>query len=181
MGTAPDGTNLLVAEPVCLPRLRVIQKPMFKVFSGWGKFVRAADGQSIVELALCLPLLVFGVVGGADLARAYALQIAVENGSRAGAEAYAISSSDVRTIGQARQAAVDEINRTPSAAATVLMVQVTTTLADGTVVLPADCAPTIAAPCYVNVRVQYNWKTLVSWPLIPNSGTFDRTTSMRTY
>ena len=133
----------------------------------------------MVELALCLPLLVFGVVGGADLARAYALQIAVENGSRAGAEAYAISSSDVRTIGQAQQATIDEINRTPTAAATILMVQVSTTLGDGTVV--PNCAPTIAAPCYVNVRVQYNWRTLVAWPLIPNSGTFDRTTSMRTY
>jgi Flp pilus assembly protein TadG len=152
---------------------------MNRVFSAWGRFAKAADGQSIVELALCLPLLVFGVVGGADLARAYALQIAVENGSRAGAEAYAISSSDVRTIGQAQQAAVDEINRTPTAAATTLMVQVSTTLADGTAV--ANCAPTIAAPCYVNVRIQYSWRTLVAWPMIPNSGTFDRTTSMRTY
>jgi Flp pilus assembly protein TadG len=149
------------------------------VVSAWGRFAKAADGQSIVELALCLPLLVFGVVGGADLARAYALQIAVENGSRAGAEAYAISSSDVRTPGQAQDAAIAEINRTPTAAATALMVQVSTTLADGTVVV--NCAPTIAAPCYVNVRVQYNWRTLVAWPLIPNSGTFDRTTSMRTY
>jgi Flp pilus assembly protein TadG len=152
---------------------------MNRVFSAWGRFAKAADGQSIVELALCLPLLVFGVVGGADLARAYALQIAVENGSRAGAEAYAISSSDVRTIGQAQQATIDEINRTPTAAATTPMVQVSTTLADGTAV--ANCAPTVAAPCYVNVRVQYNWRTLVAWPLVPNGGTFDRTTSMRTY
>ena len=83
------------------------------VFSAWGRFAKAADGQSVVELALCLPLLVFGVVGGADLARAYALQIAVENGSRAGAEAYAITSSKVRTIGEAQQATVDEINRRP--------------------------------------------------------------------
>src|SRR5947207_7819983 len=100
---------------------------MFSLHARWERFWKAADGQSIIELALCLPLLVFGVVGGADLARAYALQIAVENGSRAGAEAYAISSSDVRTIAQAQQAAVDQINRTPSAAATELMVQVTTT------------------------------------------------------
>jgi Flp pilus assembly protein TadG len=150
-----------------------------RVISAWGRFWEAADGQSIVELALCLPLLVFGVVGGADLARAYALQIAVENGSRAGAEAYAISSSDVRTTGQAQDAAVAEINRTPTAAATTLMVQVSTTLADGTVV--ANCAPTVAIPCYVNVRIQYAWHTLVAWPFIPNSGTFDRATSMRTY
>jgi len=148
------------------------------VVSAWGRFAKAADGQSVVELALCLPLLVFGVVGGADLARAYALQIAVENGSRAGAEAYAITSSAVRTTGEAQQAAIDEINRTPTAAATTSMVTVSTTLADGT----TSCSSTsLAAPCYVNVRIQYDWHTLVAWPLIPNSGTFDRTTSMRTY
>jgi len=151
---------------------------MNRVFSAWGRFAKAADGQSIVELALCLPLLVFGVVGGADLARAYALQIAVENGSRAGAEAYAISTSSVRTPGEAQQAAIDEINRTPTAAATISMVQVSLTLADGTT---ACNTTSLAAPCYVNVRVQYNWRTLVAWPMIPNSGTFDRTTSMRTY
>jgi Flp pilus assembly protein TadG len=151
---------------------------MNRVFSAWGRFWKASDGQSIVELALCLPLLVFGVVGGADLARAYALQIAVENGSRAGAEAYAIAVSNVRTPGEAQQAAIDEINRTPTAAATTGMVQVTTTLADGT----TSCISTsLAAPCYVNVRVQYDWHTIVAWPLIPNGGTFDRTTSMRWY
>ena len=151
---------------------------MNRVFSAWGRFARAADGQSIVELALCLPLLVFGVVGGADLARAYALQIAVENGSRAGAEAYAISTSDVRSVLQTQTATIQEINRTPTAAATTSMVSVSFTLADGTT---ACNTTSLAAPCYVNVRVQYNWRTLVAWPMIPNSGTFDRTTSMRTY
>jgi len=151
---------------------------MNRVFSAWGRFWKATGGQSIVELALCLPLLVFGVVGGADLARAYALQIAVENGSRAGAEAYAITAAAVRTTAEAQQATIDEINRTPTAAATFSMVTVTTTLADGV----TTCNTTsLAAPCYVNVRVQYNWRTLVAWPMIPNSGTFDRTTSMRTY
>jgi Flp pilus assembly protein TadG len=150
---------------------------MFSLGAAWGSSWKAADGQSIVELALCLPLLVFGVVGGADLARAYALQIAVENGSRAGAEAYAITS--IPTALEAQQAAVDEINRTPTAAATTAMVQVTTTLTDG--VTACVSASTIATPCFVNVRVQYNWQTLVAWPLIPNHGTFDRTTSIRTF
>lgn len=177
MGTAPDRTKCLVPARVGLPKLRVIKEPVNRLFSAWGRFAKAAEGQSIVELALCLPLLVFGVVGGADLARAYALQIAVENGSRAGAEAYAIASS-VRTTGEAQVAAIQEINRTPTAAADVSMVQVTLEQL-GVVVL--TCSPTIAAPCYVNVRVQYNWRTLVAWPLVPNSGTFDRTTSMRTY
>jgi Flp pilus assembly protein TadG len=161
---------------VCLSRLVVIRE-MFSRHTAWGRFWKATDGQSMVELALCLPLLVFGLVGGADLARGFALQIAVENGSRAGAEAYAITS--IPTAAEAQLAAVEEINRTPTAAANASMVQVTKTLADGT--LAPNCASTIAVPCYVNVRVQYVWRTLVAWPLIPNSGTFDRTTSMRTF
>lgn len=145
--------------------------------AAWGGFWATTDGQSIVEIALCLPLLVFGLVGGADLARAYALQIAVENGSRAGAEAYAITS--LPTFAQAQQAAVDEINRTPTAVATTADVVVSTTLADG--VTNCSASSTIATPCFVNVRVQYAWRTLIAWPLIPNTGTFDRTTSMRTF
>jgi Flp pilus assembly protein TadG len=150
------------------------------VFSPYAAFrgsSREDRGQSIAELALCLPLLVFGILGGADLARAYALQIAVENGSRAGAEAYAITS--LGTAAQAQQAAIDEINRTPTAAATAGMVTVSTTLADGTTVCAAISS--IAVPCYVNVRVQYSWQTIVPWPLVPNSGSFDRTTSIRTF
>ena len=143
------------------------------------RFWTAAHGQAMVELALTLPILTFGLVGGADLARAFALQIAVENGSRAGAEAYAITAANVRTLAQAQVAAIEEINRTPTAAATTSMVEVTLTRADGVVV--ASCTSTIAAPCFVNVRVQYGWRTLIDWPLIPNSGTFDRTTTMRTF
>ena len=131
----------------------------------------------MVELALALPLLVFGVVGGADLARAYALQIAVENGSRAGAEAYAITS--LPTTAEAQQAAIDEINRTPTASATAGMVTVSTTLSDG--VTACAGTSTIATPCFVNVRVVYSWSTLIAWPIVPNGGTFDRTTIMRTF
>ena len=132
----------------------------------------------MVELALTLPLLVFGVVGGADLARAFALQIAVENGARAGAEAYAITS--VPTLALAQTAVKEEINRTPTANATDSMITLTTARADGTTMcLPGT--PTIATPCYVSVRVQYAWQTLIAWPIIPNSGTFDRTTTIRMF
>jgi Flp pilus assembly protein TadG len=141
------------------------------------KWLSGGAGQAMVEVALALPLLVFGVVGGTDLARAFALQIAVENGARAGAEAYAITS--LPTAAQAQQAAVDEINRTPTAVATPSMVTVTTTLSDG--VTACSGTSTVANPCFVNVRVQYAWRTLFAWPFIPTSGTFDRTTSMRTF
>jgi len=141
-----------------------------------GRFLREARGQAMVELALALPLLVFGLVGGADLARAFALQIAVENGARAGAEAFAITS--LPSLVQAQDAATAEINRTPTAAATRNMVTVSWTQADGV----TRCnTSTLATPCFVSVRVVYGWSTLIAWPIIPNSGTFDRTTTMRTY
>ena len=83
---------------------------------GVERFFRRDGGQSVVELALTLPLLVFALMGGADMARAFALQIAVENGSRAGAESYAIDSTP--TNAEAQAAAIAEINRTPTAADT---------------------------------------------------------------
>lgn len=140
-------------------------------------FLRQDAGQSIIELALALPLLVFALLGGADMARAFALQIAVENGSRAGAESYAIDSTP--TSAEAQAAAVAEINRTPTANATAADVTVTKAQADGTTACVSP--PTVATPCYVYVRVRYAWSTIVAWPLVPNGGMFDRTTSYRTF
>ncbi|GAC1486506.1 MAG: hypothetical protein NVS1B1_01690 [Candidatus Limnocylindrales bacterium] len=131
----------------------------------------------MVELALTLPVMVFALLGGADMARAFALQIAVENGSRAGAEAYAINSQPTAALAAA--AAVNEINRTPAVNATAANVTVTKAQADGTTACISP--PTVATPCFVSVRVQYGWQTITPWPLVPNSGLFDRTTTMRTF
>lgn len=140
------------------------------------RFVTDTAAQAMVELALTLPLLVFAILGGADLARAFALQIAVENGARAGAESYAIDSTP--TNSEAQAAVVNEINRTPTANVTASNVTVTKAQANGTACVSP---PTIATPCFVAVRVQYGWTTIVAWPIVPNSGTFDRTTTMRTF
>ena len=140
-------------------------------------FVRHEGGQSLVELALTLPLLVFALLGGADLARSYGLQIAVENGARAGAESYAIDSTP--TNAEAQAAAIAEINRTPTANAGGSNVTVTKAQSDG--ITACVSPPTVATPCFVSVRVQYPWTTIIAWPLVPNSGTFDRTTTIRTF
>jgi len=141
------------------------------------RYIRHEGGQSMVELALTLPIMVFGLLGGADLARAFALQIAVENGSRAGAEAYAIDSNP--TAAEAQDTAMKEINRTPTANALPGNVIVTKAQADGVSLCVSP--PTIATPCFVSVRVIYPWTTITAWPLVPNSGTFDRTTTIRTF
>jgi Flp pilus assembly protein TadG len=136
-------------------------------------------GQSMVELALLLPILVFGLIGAADLARAFALQLAIQNGARAGAEAYAINFTPTRAL--AIQRAIDEMARTPgmNVNSPLLTVDAWALQADGAT--PCLQPPTIATPCFVTVSIQYQFKTLVPWPLIPNTANFDRSTTMRTF
>lgn len=132
----------------------------------------------MVELALTLPILVFGLLGGADLARAYALQLAVQNGARAGAEAAAINQSPTAQLAIDR--ARDEMSRTPGMdVSNVTNPLVTAVFAklDGTA-----CAnpPSAAEPCFVTVRVRYTFRTVTPWPLVPNTANFDRQTIFRT-
>jgi Flp pilus assembly protein TadG len=140
-------------------------------------FVREHLGQSIIEIALTMPLMVWGLVGAADMGRGYAFQIAVQNGARAGAESYALDATP--TVAEAQQHAVDEMNRTPGMVADVSMATVTVKQTDG--VTNCDTPPTVATPCFVTVRVQYTFRTITAWPLIPNVFYFDRTTSMRVF
>ena len=139
-------------------------------------FLRGERGQSVVELALTLPILVFILIGGADLARAFAMQLAVQNGARAGAEAAAIDFSPTVTLAEAR--ARDEMARTPGMDSNTPTVTVTFKQADGT----TNCltTPTVATPCFVTVRVQFTYYAVIPWPLVPNTANFDRHTTMRT-
>ena len=117
-------------------------------------------------------------ISGGDLARAYALQLAVQNGARAGAEAAAMDFSP--TAATARARALDEMGRTPglSTSDPSLVITVTFKKTDGV----TDCSgdPTPADPCWATVRVRYTFRTVTPWPIIPNTANFDRTTAMRT-
>lgn len=140
--------------------------------------MNADQGQSLVELALTLPIMVFSLIGGADLARAYALQLAVQNGARAGAEAAAINQSPTAQLAVDR--ARDEMSRTPGmdvADLTNPLVTAVFAKTDGTV-----CAnpPSAADPCFVTVRVQFTFRTITPWPLVPNTANLDRQTIFRT-
>ena len=139
-------------------------------------FITEERGQSLVELALTLPIMVFVLIGGADLGRAYALQLAVQNGARAGAEAAAIDSSPTAALAEAR--ARDEMARTPGMDSTAPTVTVNFKQSDG--VTSCLTTPTVANPCFVTVRVIHTFNTVIPWPLIPNTATFDRATTMRT-
>jgi Flp pilus assembly protein TadG len=136
------------------------------------RFIRSDSGQSLVEISLVLPLLVFGLLAGADLARAFAVQLAVQNGARAGAESYAIDSTPSQL--EARNAAVAEMNRTPTITATIGNVSVIEAQSDG--VTTCVHPPPSINPCYVTVRVTYTWRAVTQWPWVPSSANFDRTT-----
>jgi Flp pilus assembly protein TadG len=138
--------------------------------------VRDELGQSIVELALSLPLLAFMLLGGADMARGYAIQLAVQNGARAGAEAAAVDHSPTSTETEARTR--DEMDRTPGMEAASATVTVTFGQADGSACVDP---PTVLSPCFATVRVQHTFSTITPWPLIPNQFEFDRSTSMRMF
>jgi Flp pilus assembly protein TadG len=134
----------------------------------------------MVELALLLPLLVFGLIGGADLGRAFALQLAIQNGARAGAEAYAINFAPTPAMAAAR--ARDEISRTPGIDVnSPTLVIDTPTRPQHTDGSQCTTTPTVAAPCFYTVTIQYQFKTIVPWPFVPNTVNFNRSTTMRTF
>ena len=148
------------------------------------QYLRDQVGQSLVEIALTLPMLCFLLIGGADIARAFAIQIAVQNGARAAAEASAIDYTPTNT--EALTWAIQEMNRTPGMNANLCNPSTATctiTIArkqsDG--VTSCIQTPDIATPCFFSVRIQYTWKTIIPWPMIPNQFQLDRTTIVRAF
>lgn len=137
--------------------------------------MKGERGQSMVELALTLPILVFILIGGSDLARAYAFQMAVQNGARAGAEAAAIDFSPSTSLAEGR--ARDEMGRTPGMDRDVPTVTVSFGQSNGAICLTT---PTVVSPCFVTVRIVHTYNAVIPWPLVPNTATFDRQTTMRT-
>jgi Flp pilus assembly protein TadG len=131
----------------------------------------------MIELALALPIMAFLLIGGADMGRAFAIQIAVQNGARAAAEASALDYTP--TPGEATTHAQQEMNRTPGMNANSAIITYTKKLVDGTTDCPAS--PSNATPCYFTVRVQYTFNTIIPWPLIPNTFNLDRTTKVRSF
>lgn len=132
-----------------------------------------------------LPLLAFTALGGADLARIFAFQLAVQNGARAGAEGLALDATPTSTeaITHARQ----EMDRTPGMNASNATITVTFTKADFTTACTGAASTavagtsSVATPCYANVRVQYTASTLTAWPGLPRTFALDRTTHVRRY
>lgn len=138
-------------------------------------------GQALIELALLLPILCFVLVGGADLARVYAMQLAVQNGARAGAESGAIGYN--LTDAQIATHVQQEMGRTPG------MDGYNTMNSPSSPCPPLNAGenciyvthPVVSSVTYVSVQVKYAYRTLIAWPLIPNTAALDRTTKYRVF
>ncbi len=163
-----------------------------------GRFRRGDRGQSLVEVALALPLLVFTLLGGADMARAFAVELAVQNGARAAAESTALDATPTGLEASAH--AQDEMSRTPGMSVSGTCAQSGTTWSCGaakvTVLFTQSDGVTacigaastavagvssLATPCYAKVRIRYAFSTMVGWPGLPHTFTFDRSTMYRRY
>jgi Flp pilus assembly protein TadG len=141
------------------------------------RFLREQIGQSLVEMALALPIFAFLLIGGTDLARAFAVQMAVQNGARAGAEATVLDFTPTvaKTVSQTQQ----EMNRTPGMDASLATISVSRKQQDGITACIQSPDPT--TPCFVTVRVQYTFRTIIAWPMIQSVFNMDRSTTMRVY
>lgn len=148
------------------------------------KLPRGEAGQSLIELALALPMLVFLLLGGLDFARSLSAQVGVLNAARVGAEAGAsravgvsqpVATNDAAVIAYARE----ELNRVPGVDAATATITVTATRADN--VTACLNPPTTATPCYITVRVRYTFRTAIAWPLLPNTIALDRSAQFRSY
>ena len=133
---------------------------------GHNERVKSERGQALIETALSLGLLVFTIIGGVDIARVFAAQLAVQNSARAGAEAWVTraATTDPAVIAYV----TDELGRVSGVDAAAATITVTHTVGAGGELL-------------CNVRVQYTFRTLTPWPGIPNSYALDRTVTMRQY
>ena len=137
------------------------------------KALRETGGQSLVELALALPMLVFLLMGGTDFARAYSAQVGVLNAARVGAEAAAsraegvtipVVDDDAAVITYAR----NELARAAGIDGASATITHTNTTGGGGELL-------------TTVRVRYTYRTLVAWPLLPNTLELDRSATFRRY
>jgi Flp pilus assembly protein TadG len=145
---------------------------------------RMSRGQSLVEMALILPILL-GLSGGAvDFSRAYQAWLSIESASRNAAEQIATGNWDSTTApAEARRIVCEETQNVPgfvrgtgpnpidTCTSPVTTVTVTTSTAS-----PGSTKNPIAT-AHVTVTLQF--QTLVPWPLLPRGAT--TMSSDRTY
>ena len=138
-----------------------------------------------MEIGIAVPIMAFALIGGVDLLRVAAVQQAVVNAARVGAE---FAAADTTQTDAAVTAQVtSELNRTPGLVAANAVITLPTrnaqgayqgALADGTTVCSSTVAGPPPQPCFIAVSVRYTFRTIVAWPYVPNRALVDRSAAM---
>ena len=139
-------------------------------------------GQSLVELALTLPVLGILLIGTIDFARVYYAAMAIDQAARAGAAYGAQSVAASGDDAGMAQAALSAANLDLTPAVTAASVHAThwCACADGTQVSCASGTCTEGVPrVYVSVEVDRTFQTLFPYPGIPSTVRLNRTATLR--
>lgn len=132
-------------------------------------------GQSMVELALLVPVVALVLVAAADFARVYYMSTALVSAARAGAEYGAQSTTAASDTAGMKQAALNDATNLSG---------VTATASKFCECPPStshvSCLPTCSGmEMYVQVNTSANFSTLVSYPGIPSTVTLNESALMR--
>lgn len=127
---------------------------------------KSSRGQSIIEFAIVLPVLLLLVMGVIDFGRVYFAYVSVTNGARNGAEHASHGVGAVADTDAIREAVLADTSDLLNTSETNPQVTVTTgTDAYGGV--------------YADVTVNYTYGTIFPWPGLPDSINLARTVRAR--
>jgi Flp pilus assembly protein TadG len=131
------------------------------------RVAHACRGQSMVELALVTPVLVFLVLAAADMGRVFYFWIVVSSAARAGAQygsQSVITAADSAGMQAAAQADASNVSGLSATASQCTCASSTTVSA-----CPSSYCTNSPNADYVEVNTQAPFHTVVSYPGIPSS------------
>lgn len=127
---------------------------------------RSQRGQSLVEFALLLPLLLIIALGVFDFGRVYFAYVSVTNAARNGAQYASVSTERAGDLDGIRGAALADTEN---------LLNTSPTNPD----VSAETGLDSQGKTYASVTVSYTFETLFPWPGIPDSVDMERTVRMR--
>lgn len=133
-------------------------------------------GSAAVEMALVTPLLLLLLLGAADFAKVYRMQMLLVGAAKAGAQYGAQSKLTASDIAGMRRAAYDDANGFSGLAVTA---QTQCTCGATTVACTEVCVGGIAPELYVEVIASGTFKTAFRYPGIPHEIPLAQRTRMR--